>query len=543
MVKTRIQLIILLAACFFMTFMGAATAQRQYYLGEEWAKIWINSDGTIDLFYNISITLDSGEDINWVNVGQPQGDFTIGQAQDQYGNILQTSDVSSGSDYKVRVTLQMPLKAGQTIWFTIITNVVHMIHEDDTNPGNDGMQFTPVWWPEAIVKDLRVLIVLPPNITESQVKTTDEIWDNVQYEDDRLAIYWEKQNLLPDEKFPVGVSYPKQEGWKSETRPTGWTAFIQNFGPAILGIGIIAVIIVAIVLVVRKHPYLKPTVSMETLGIRHGLTAVEASHLLDEKPTKIVTMILYSLLQKRAIWVESTNPSLKIKIMQPFQDKKGSEETPLRYYEIDFLNAIKQNGTLDEEKLAKTVMFLRGTLEEKLKGYCRRDTIDYYKKIAEKAWTKVEQAGTPELASKAYDEQLLWLFLDPNYQARTQTAFHDRAFEPSPFWLWYWYTYHHYHPHPTYKPNVKTPTQAAKPPTIPGADFANNIATAVEKTSNNIVTNLEKFANSILPAPAASKASTEPAHRGSSCVCACAACACACACVSCACACAGGGVG
>jgi hypothetical protein len=147
-----------------------------------------------------------------------------------------------------------------------------------------------------------------------------------------------------------------------------------------------------------------------------------------------------------------------------------------------------------------------------------------------------------DLASKAYDEQLLWLLLDPNYCARTETAFQNRAFEPSPFWFWYWYGYHHYSPNPTYTPNINAPTQAAKPPTIPGAEFANNIATAVEKTSSNIVLNIEKFANAILPAPSP-KASHEPARHGAECVCACHACACACACVSCACACAGGGVG
>jgi hypothetical protein len=285
-----------------------------------------------------------------------------------------------------------------------------------------------------------------------------------------------------------------------------------------------------------------PTISMETLGMRRGLSAVEASYLLDVKPTRIVTEILYSLLQKRAVWVESTTPSIKLKIMPPFQNKTGTKETPLRYYEIDFLHALKEDGTLDEERLAQTIMALRDTVEEKLRGYCRRDTIDYYRKVVEKAWEQVEQAGTPDLASKAYDEQLLWLFLDPNCQTRTQTAFHDRAFEPSPLWLWYWFSYQNYHPHPTYRPNVETPAQATKPPSIPGAEFANNITKAVENTSNSIVVNLEKFANAILPMPAG-KSSTEPAHHNADCVCACAACACACACVSCACACAGGGVG
>jgi len=540
MVKTHSLLVTLSAIFILMAFIGTATAQRQYHLEHEWVKIWVNPEnGSIDLLYDINITLDSGRDINFVYIGQPQRVFTIGPAMDQYGNTLVATDASYRDNYRVNVTLHVPLKAGQTIRFNLTTNVARMIYEDTQNPGNVGMKFIPTWWEEASVLDLRVLIVLPSGVTEGEVRTSVD-WDNVLTEDDRLAIYWERQNLSPNQKYTFGVSFPKEYVQSYVTRPSGVVAFLQQYGPWLLIFGVSVAVIGAVVYVVRKRPYLMPTISMETLGIRRGLTAVEASYLLDVKPTKLVTEILYSLLQKRAIWVESTTPALKLKIMGA--RKTGTPETSLRYYEIDFLNAIKEDGTLDEEKLAQTVVFLRHTVEEKLRGYCRRDTIDYYRKIVAKAWEQVEQAGTPELASKAYDEQLLWLFLDPNYRSRTQTAFRDKAFEPSPFWLWYWYGYQHYHPKPTYKPNIKTPTKAAKPPTIPGADFANNIATAVENTSNKIVTNLEKFANAIVPTPAA-KASTQPAHHKSSCVCACAACACVCACVSCACACAGGGVG
>jgi len=178
-------------------------------------------------------------------------------------------------------------------------------------------------------------------------------------------------------------------------------------------------------------------------------------------------------------------------------------------------------------------------VEQKLQGYSRKDTVDYYRKIAAQAWTQVEQAGTVELASSAYDEQLLWLMLDPNQRTRTETVFRDRVIQPNPLWFWWWYGYTTYHPNPIYTPNVNAPAQSGPPPAIPGADFANNIATSVEKTSNNIVVNIEKFANAIVPPPP--KASHDPAHPKADCVCACAACACACACVSCACACAGGG--
>ncbi|MDH5664145.1 MAG: hypothetical protein OEY90_06745 [Candidatus Bathyarchaeota archaeon] len=543
MVKTHSLLVTLSVIFILMTFVGTVAAPRQYHLEHEWAKIWINQNGSIDLLYDISITLDSGDDINFVYIGQPKRDFTIGTAMDQYGHNLTTTDASSGSDYKVQVNLYEPLMAGQTVRFNLTTNVAHMIWEDTKNSSNVGMQFIPTWWEEARVLDLQVQIVLPLGVTVDNVTTTEELWSGTPPEDDRLSIFWQRIDLLPNQKYTFGVSFPKEYVQSYETRPTGVVAFLQRYGPVLLIFGVSVGVVGAVVYVVRKRPYLLPKISIETLGIRHGLTAVEASYLLDVKPTEIVTEILYSLLQKRAIWVESTTPSLKLKIMQAFQDKTGTPETPLRYYEIDFLNAIKKGGTLDEEKLAQTVVFLRDTVEEKLRGYCRRDTIDYYRKIVAKAWEQVEQSGTPELASKAYDEQLLWLFLDPNYQSRTQTTFRDKAFEPSPFWLWYWYSYRYYHPKPTYKPNIDAPTKAAKPPTIPGADFANNIATAVENTSNKIVTNLEKFANAIVPMPTAAKASTQPAHHRSSCVCACASCACVCACVSCACACAGGGVG
>jgi hypothetical protein len=524
--------------------MGLVSAQsRVYSFDHEWAQIFINQDGTIDLTYNVSLTLTSGDPINYMQLGQPKGDFTVGEATDLQGHQLQTSDSSSGSNYQVKVNLYQPLTAGNTIWFTVTTNVAGMIYNDTQNPDNYGMQFAPQWMQEVSVNDVRVLIVLPPKVAINEVKTLpDKFWNSTSTVEGRTAVFWQIPVLQPNEQYLLGVSFPASS--MPNYKPTQASGGIGlDTILALIVLPIIAIIVVTVVVqVARKSTYSSPKVSMETLGIRRGLTAVEASYLLDMKPTQIVTEILYSLLQKRAVWVESANPALKLRIMPEYKNKTGTAQNPLRYYEIDFLDAVKEDGTLDEEKLAHTVMFLRDTMEQKLRGYSRRDTVNYYGKIVEKAWLQVEQAGTAELSSKAYDEQLLWLLLDPNYRSRTETTFHERPFQPSPFWLWYWYGYTRYNPHPTYTPNVDAPAKAAKPPQIPGAQFADNIATAVEKTSSNIVTDIEKFANAILPIQP-QKASHTPARHDAGCVCACAACACACACVSCACACAGGGVG
>ncbi|MCW3995248.1 MAG: DUF2207 domain-containing protein [Candidatus Bathyarchaeota archaeon] len=536
MVKIRsCTIALLLALTIALAAASLASAQSPVYtVDHEWAQIFINQDGTIDLTYNITVTVTSGT-MHSFDVGQPNRDFTIGEAVDQYGNQLNkykyTPDVAS-------VDFATPLQAGDSIWFMVTTNVPGLFYNDSMNPSNLGMQFIPQWTPVQI-NDVRVQIVLPPGVGVDEVKTTENFYNGTSTVEGRLAVYWEKPFLQPNEQFPVGVSFPaKYMPDYSPPQPAGGSD-LGLIVPVAVFVIIAAVLVVVVVGVTRKSAYTAPKVSMETLGVKRGLTAVEASYLLELKPTQIVTEILYSLLQKRAVWAEQTNPSLRLKVLPPYENKTGTDENPLRYYEIDFLHAIKVDGTLDEDKLARAIMFLRDTVEQKLEGYSRKDTVDYYRKIVAQAWSQVEKAGTVELASNAYDEQLLWLMLDPNQRARTETVFRDRTFVPNPLWFWWWYGYTTYHPHPTYTPNITAPAQSAKPPAIPGAEFANNIATAVEKTSNSIVVNIEKFANAIVPPPP--KASHQPARKGSGCVCACAACACACACVSCACACAGGG--
>jgi hypothetical protein len=542
MVRRAFLLAVILALIVISLSAGLVSAQdRVYSFDQQWAQMFINQDGTIDLTYNVTLTLSSGDNINFVRLGQPKGDFKVGQAVDQYGHQLQATEDNDANNYRVRVNLYQPLTAGNTIWFTVTTNVAGMIYNDTLNPGNYGMQFIPQWMPVPI-DDVRVQIVLPPNVGISEVKTLpDKFWNSTSTVEGRTAVFWQIPVLQPNEQYLLGVSFPASA--LPNYNPTKASGGIGLETIALIVLPIIALIVIVVVIqVAKKSTYSSPKVSIETLGIRRGLTAVEASYLLDLKPTQIATEILYSLLQKRAVWVKSANPAVRLRIMPAYKNKTGTDENPVRYYEIDFLQAVKDDGTLDEEKLAHTVMFLRDTVEQKLRGHSRRDTVDYYRKIVTKAWSQVEQAGTAELSSKAYDEQLLWLLLDPNTRSRTETVFHDRPFQPSPLWFWYWYGYTRYNPHPPYTPNVDAPAQAAKPPTIPGVQFANNIATALEKTSSNIVTDIEKFANSILPMQP-QKASHAPAHRDAECVCACAACACACACVSCACACAGGGVG
>ena len=202
--------VILLAFALTLTSYRVEGQDIQYHLDHEYATIWINQDGTIDLLYDIKITCDRGT-INYVNVGQPNGDFTIGQARDENNHTLPTADASEEDNYRARVYLYTPISTGQSVRFTLLTNVGHMIWEDDQNPDDVGMQFVPVWW-DANVNEIRVSVVLPVGANQSNIGCTPD-WDsayNDPEEDNRLVVYWERHNLQPNQKFTTGLSFPKE---------------------------------------------------------------------------------------------------------------------------------------------------------------------------------------------------------------------------------------------------------------------------------------------------------------------------------------------
>ena len=93
MVRKAFLIVAILALTVTLLSIGLVSAQnRVYSFDHEWAQIFINQDGTIDLTYNVTLTLTSGNAINYVRLGQPKSDFTRGEAVDQYGHQLETSD-------------------------------------------------------------------------------------------------------------------------------------------------------------------------------------------------------------------------------------------------------------------------------------------------------------------------------------------------------------------------------------------------------------------------------------------------------------------
>ncbi|MDQ1280227.1 MAG: hypothetical protein QG670_1490 [Thermoproteota archaeon] len=531
-----IVLLIMPIASIPLTFAQSIT----YSVNQEWVHVWINSDGSIDLQYNITLTYLSGAPQGIITLGLPKGGYQIVSAKDLSGSSLSYSDVSQGSFYGIDITLKKPIVLNSPNYAIVYATVPGMVSPDSTNPGNVGMSFYPTTFSSASssIKDVRVLIVLPDGVTMNNVTAglikypTGVPFNNVLMEGSNVAVYWERSNWIASQQFMVGVSFPAK--------------YVNLPGPNILlyvAIILLIVFIVAIFIIIirriRKAVYEKPKVSIEALGAARGLTAVEAAVILGIKPVKVLTMIIFSLLLRRFATVKDIGPPIRLELMDTAKNT-GVSSPPIRYYEIDFLRAVQGDGLLDEKLLARTYLSLSDNVDRKLRGYSRADTVNYYKSVVEDGWKQVIRAGTPELKGDVIEQNIEWLLADEHYDQRFKQAFPpDIILLPRPGWYWYWPWSGPYIPGrgvPTPTGSVSSPAEV-KP--IPAQEWANNVVRGMESMSNNIVKDVQSFSNRLIGASAGQ--SQRPVRSGSNCVCACAHCACACACVGCACACAGGG--
>ena len=157
---------------------------------------------------------------------------------------------------------------------------------------------------------------------------------------------------------------------------------------------------------------------------------------------KILTMILFSAIKKAAVTVVKRDP-LELTVAETLPED-------MRQYEIDFAEAFKWTNKKERlTKLQNTMADLITSVGTKMKGFSRKETIEYYKSIMEKAWTQIEAAETPEVRSEVYEEVMDWTLLDKNYDDRTREVFTNRPIF-TPMWWGRW--------DPTYQPASYTGT-------------------------------------------------------------------------------------
>ena len=560
--KKTLAFLVLIALLFLP---NTVLAQDYFFrVEQETIHVYWQDDGSLDLFYEfVFVNQPGGHPIEYVDVGLPNYNYSDSNITASVDGIslsfISSSEyLGSGSGVAIGLGSNAIPPGGRGTVQVLVTGIEEVLYPDTEGDAYASAVFVPTYFGSQYVTgttDITLIYHLPPSVQPDEPR-----WHEApsgfssapitgKDNQGRITYTWRNPEADISRQYKFGASFPAS--YVPETAiftPTIWqrlgispeavTTFLCLSGFLLVFVGIIVASIRSSQK--RKLKYLPPKIRIEGHGIKRGLTAIEAAILLERPADKILTMILFSLIQKEAAQVVSKDP-LKLEFSDPPPQN-------LRKYETEFIQAYQnETSRIRRTALQDLMINLIKSVGKKMEGFSHRETVRYYEDIIKRAWQQVEEADTPEVKSEKYNDHMGWTMLDREFEDKTQNTF-GRGPVYVPVW---WNRYD-----PTYRPTTSTtrpsgsgkglasPGKSSGPslPALPGAEFATSMVDGISGFSSNVVGNITDFTSRItnktnpIPKPSSSSRSGGWSSSGGG-----SSCACACACAGCACACAGGG--
>ena len=516
----------------------------------------VNQDGSVTLDYTWDFQNDPGaHEIDYVDVGLPNEKFDMGSVSGTVNGQPVTSidSMTNGVSLYLGANAIQPGESGTvTMHVDSIPGILFKATTQESEP-YASFQFSPNWFGSQYVHgntDATVTLVLPTGLQPNEPKYFQaKNWpgavdpESGYTPDGRVYYRWQSQVATGSDQYTFGAAFPSRlVPAAAITTPPIIDFNFSDIIPCLCPLSIFAFFVIITIFGIRnaqkrRLQYLPPKISIEGHGIKRGLTAVEAAILMEEPMDKILMMTLFSSIKKNATKVIAKDP-LKLENQIPLPDG-------LYPYEVDFLTAMAKPAIGDQKEGLQDMMInLVKTVSEKMKGFSRKETVDFYKDIINKAWAMVDAADTPEVKSQRFDEVMDWTMADRNYENRTQDVFRNQPVFVPHWWGGY---------DPSFGSTVarggsgggSVPSLSqgrgsgtVSLPSLPGATFAASVTSGAQNMASSVVGNVNSFTSGITnktnPVPVSTSHGSSGGGGGHSC-------ACACACAGCACACAGGG--
>jgi hypothetical protein len=555
--KIRVFLIVLIV--FFLLLPLSAQAQSySFSVPRLVVDVYWNEDGSMGVAYTIEFQNEPGASpIDFVDIGMPTSNFSdSGIEADINGQpvdyVSRSEYQGSGSGLAVALGNRaiQPGESGTVRLY--VPNIFDVLFVEDQDSSYASGMFSPTWFSSDFVNgetDMTVTFHLPPGVQSEEPRWHaspfgwPEAPETGEDDEGRPIYVWHNPSALASRQYEFGASFPASYVPSNAVRQpsfsdrTGFdpSALIPFFvcGGFILFFGF-TIVSATYAERKRKLQYLPPRIAIEGHGIKRGLTAIEAAILLEQPMDKILTMILFAVIKKNAAEVMKKDP-LELDAIKPAPEG-------LYEYEQQFLQAFAEKSMASRRKLLQQAMInLVESVAQKMKGFSRKETLEYYRGIVDRAWQQVEAAETPEVKSQKFDEVMEWTMLDTEYDRRTRNVFQTGPVYVPTWWGRYDPGFGRGAPSPA---TVSTPSTSGGVglPHLPGSDFAASVVNGVQNFSAGVVGNLTEFTTGVtqktnpIPVPTRSSSRGGGGSRSGGC-----ACACACACAGCACACAGGG--
>lgn len=515
-----------------------AFADYKFEVVSNYSTYDIQTDGSAIINYKMTFK-NIGQPIDVVDIGLPDDNYVLSSAQ-AFVNGAKLEDIRKSEYVAVGVEVHLgqyqilPGNEG-TLEFSISST--NRVFDDDKDPNYASTEFMTTFYGSQYTEGTTRLgcqFTLPPGVLPEEPRYHTEPPTKSFVDDKGRVVYqWIKEGASPSEGYTFGASFPRKYVTNVTKKPHT-PAFIKAIGGLISGffqlvfgnipcfcifffVG--SFILSAINAHRRKMKYLPAEVGIDGVEVRRGLTVPEVAALLEEPLNKILALILFGMIRKGQLKVVTQKP-LKL-------EKIGSAPLADLSYEKQFLLAVEDDGIVNEKEAVTILTDLVKKVGEKMKGFSRKKSIEYYRQIMKKAWD--------EVGKDDYSESFEWLILDKNFEDEAERRYPGgRVPVPIVFGPIF---------HPTSTGGYSGGSTGAPIPSSGTGQSgggivssANAIVSGVEGFSNNLAGSLPGLATQVT-----SKTNPVPVSTGGGSSSGGGHCACACACAGCACACAGGG--
>ncbi len=497
----------------------------------------IETDGTLLIYYEIEFSCRPGaHEIDIVDIGFPTSSYeleSVAAAVD--GHPLNDIRVSTYIPVGVEVHLGgFSIEPGETGVFTLSGANPGLVYADPSQPGYASLEFTPTWFDASLLEGetrMTLRLQFPPGADSASVRYHEVPFTRAwRTNEGRIVYEWQSVRRMSSAHM-VGVSFPaslisgpiaKTAPYLnvSGTRASGGGGDIGDWMPCICPTGALSffagiILLTAIQSRNRRLQYIKPSIGVEGVGIKRGLTVPQVGILFGQKLDRILMLIIYGLVRKGAAVLDTSSGRPVFTSARP-----GIEG--LLDYETAILKAIRVGKAgreaLDMAQVRDAFVALVRDVENRMKGFSVKETREYYRSIMTEAWKQVRASAGVEGIEAVVAEQLPWLLLEDRVEKRLDEFPELRGLVLYPARLGGSYM-------PAFPAGQGMNIQ----------QFCADVASRFESTASSLLGNVDGFTSTVTavtnPIPVSSHSGMRTGGG----------CACACACAGCACACAGGG--
>ncbi len=503
--RSVFRILALFTLLMLMTAGGGPVAAQSYSFGvpDLRMQVYVQPDASVKIVYDITFN-NYGSPIDIVDIGVPHSHYSISNMSASINGVsLRDIRKSEYVNPGVEVHLgnqAIPRGSSGTLHFEF--SMPDLVFQDTTNKALASLQITPTWFDGDLVRgtsNIQLAIYMLEGIHPDEVLYQDVPFTNKVLYQGRAVAVWQWPQGTATQAYRVGVSFPQRgmtrvvkmtllqltNKWLADNPTTRlilgaaamimFTVLFFRFSGGtgfsvftILGGGLlvllfisplsalIAPVIIAPLVVLnesslkkKRRTYLPAIAQVEGGGIKRGLTAPEAGVLIEMPLNKVLTLVLFGLLEKGIIEVTKDEP-LTVQVtpeyrvlhdatlttekarIQRRRQVAQAKGTIIHSYEDGYLTLIEQHHgkpvrDIDFSKPTETLIKVTAA---KMKGFDLSDTQEYYRRVIDRAMEQASSLGEVEAREQYLDKYLPWVMMNDNYP----TVLTHRGYNYWPVW-------------------------------------------------------------------------------------------------------------